>query len=314
VETAGDRAGHAVIGVRHSIFEPKALADAVAGHYGLPRPVLCRLWRRRLADVYLIDAAPQRYVLKVYRAGWRPRAQLEVEIRCAFHLKHKGVSVAVPVERGLMEIEAPEGKRYAALLNYVRGDSLYRAPTPENAQRLGRITAEIHAALDDFAEATRPRWDATTLLYDPADALRPFLGRTERDFIENATHTLASRIEGLPIGYCHGDIDPGNVHFDERRQPTVFDFDLCGVGPRAYDLAVFLYECHFARWGPEMGAAFLRGYGLEDRRFIERLAPIRGIWFLALLAQNVNDWGHHELSHYFLDRHLALLHKLMHDS
>ena len=301
------------IRVGHTIFEPKGLADAVAEHYGLSRPVLCRLWRRRLADVYLIDAAPQRFVLKVYRVNWRPKGQLVAEMRCARLLDRRGVAVATPVEGGLMEIDAPEGMRYASLVTYMKGKSLYRAPTPDNARRFGQITADMHRALDDFNDSSRPRWDAVTLLYEPAESLRPYLGRREREFIDQATHALAQRLEGLPVGYCHGDIDPGNVHFDTSGNPGVFDFDFVGIGPRAYDLAAFLYECHWARWGPEMGAAFLQGYGIDDRRFIERLAPIRGIWFLGLLAGNIHDWGHHELSEYFLDKHLALLHKLVHE-
>jgi hypothetical protein len=60
-----------------------------------------------------------------------------------------------------------------------------------------------------------------------------------------------------------------------------------------------------------MGHAFLEGYGAEDAYFLRRLAPVRGVWFLGLVAAKIDDLGHYELSHYYLERHLNLLRRLM---
>jgi aminoglycoside phosphotransferase (APT) family kinase protein len=168
-------------------------------------------------------------------------------------------------------------------------------------------------ALDDYGDARSARWSEENLLRRPLEALAPFIKRQDKSFLEDAADQLSERLNGLPEGFVHGDIDPGNVHYDGRGGCTLFDYDFCGVGPRAYDLAVFLYEAAWTKWPPSIAQAFLEGYGVEDGYFLERLAPIRGIWFLGLLAQNIDDWGHHELGHFFLERHLALIKQLMAD-
>lgn len=37
-------------------------------------------------------------------------------------------------------------------------------------------------------------------------------------------------------GIIHGDLHPGNIHFTETDHITLFDFDHCAYGWRAYDL------------------------------------------------------------------------------
>ena len=300
-----------MIEVRHSIFQPESLAKEVARVFGLPGMVRCRLWRRRLSDVYLVHLSRTTYVLKVYRAGWRGRQEVEAELRFAAHLSEKGVPVAGPAHMEVGELPAPEGTRCAALYTYVWGRNLYQAASTENARQLGEITAQMHDALDDFADARCPSWGEDVLLRQPVETLANFVSKQDRTFLEQAADTLAERMQGLPEGFCHGDVDPGNAHYDGRGNCTVFDFDFCGIGPQAYDLASFFYEAHWAQWPQKMALAFLEGYGMDDAYFIDRLCPIRGIWFLGLLARNIDDWGHHELSHSFLDRHMALLRKLM---
>src|SRR5207253_3151224 len=70
-------------------------------------------------------------------------------------------------------------------------------------------------------------------------------------------------IEALEMGICHGDLHGGNACLGPDGRLTFFDFDCCGVGYRAYEVAVFRWAAEFfhpdqkgeARWG-----AFLRAY------------------------------------------------------
>lgn len=297
--------------VRHSIFEPHALARAIADLYGFPGTVRARLWRRRLADVYLIYLSSTTYILKVYHHGWRTKPEVDAEIKFSLHLKERDVSVAAAARPDVGVLDAPEGERFCVLYDYVLGQSLYQKPTEKNAQQYGELIAKLHDALDDFADTRRPAWDENSLLHHPLGIIRPFLKKKDREFLEKSVDLLTTRLEGLPEGFCHGDIDPGNVLFDDKGRCKIYDFDFCGFGPRAYDLATFLYEVEWAQWPERMGHAFLEGYGATDPFFLRRLAPIRGLWFLGLVAAKIDDLGHYELSHYYLDRHLNLLRRLM---
>ena len=64
-------------------------------------------------------------------------------------------------------------------------------------------------------------------------------------------------ISALQPGFCHGDASGGNAHISGRTI-TFFDFDCCGCGFRAYDVAVYLSNSEFR--GPEMAARRWREY------------------------------------------------------
>ena len=55
-------------------------------------------------------------------------------------------------------------------------------------------------------------------------------------------------------GIIHGDPHAGNCHF-VGDQPFFFDFDTCGYGYRAYDVAIFMGEDEY-----QHRPAFLGGY------------------------------------------------------
>lgn len=59
--------------------------------------------------------------------------------------------------------------------------------------------------------------------------------------------SLAVRIRaqvppGLSVGLCHGDCHGWNATI-EQGGAILFDFDECGIGPQAYDIATFLWGC-----------------------------------------------------------------------
>jgi Ser/Thr protein kinase RdoA (MazF antagonist) len=56
---------------------------------------------------------------------------------------------------------------------------------------------------------------------------------------EHDRASFRSSREDLEVGSCHGDLHGWNAHIDQNMALTVYDFDCCGVGWRAYDIAVF---------------------------------------------------------------------------
>src|SRR5262249_9679698 len=122
----------------------------------------------------------------------------------------------------------------------------------EHAIHYGRDTAALHAATADF-RSLHPRFvlDEEHLLEQPLAALLPFLAQRPEDRARllHVAGMLRERLlrlttERLDTGFCHGDLHDGNVFITEEQTVTFFDFDCCGRGWRAYDLAVF-------RWGLE---------------------------------------------------------------
>ncbi|MGH2409330.1 MAG: phosphotransferase, partial [Chloroflexota bacterium] len=74
---------------------------------------------------------------------------------------------------------------------------------------------------------------------------RPLLATRPDDeaYVRGLAGSLRERVRKLPAsaldwGICHGDLHLANAHVDEEGTMTVFDFDLCGYGWRAMDLAV----------------------------------------------------------------------------
>jgi Ser/Thr protein kinase RdoA (MazF antagonist) len=261
--------------VVQSLLSPSALLEVVAAEYDVGRLLDCRLWIAGHADVYLVTTDRDRYVLRVYRTGWRTDDEIAYEIDALRHLTKKGVSVAVPVVRKdgawFRTVEAPEGARQLALFTFARGRA---APGEAGfSEHFGRGLAALHAATDDFRSShARFRLDLAILLDRPLSRLAPLLAHRSEDwrYLVELAERLRRGVEAftgarLDWGFCHGDAFGGNAHLDGEVL-THFDFDDCGPGWRAYDLATYRWICAWragdaadARW-----QEFLSGY--RERR------------------------------------------------
>ena len=328
------RAGRArtagVFPATHSILSTAALVEQVLPAYDLAAPgapVECRLLNRGLTDTYLVRAADERYVLRVYRTGWRSDAEVRYELDVLDHLGRKGVPVATPVRRKdgrlLGAVRAPEGRRQVVLFTYARGkdDRLGRGFV-RNATLYGEAVAAIHAATDDFVSRNaRFRIDLGHLLDQPLETIRPLLEHRPDDwhYLAGLAEKLRRRVEDLPVdaletGFCHGDFHGGNAHLDGTTL-TFFDFDCCGPGWRAYDVAVFLWGWSLQRRkkADRLWAAFLKGYTKRrplaplDLAAVPLFVAIRHIWLLGLHTGNGHDWGFGWMNDRYFDRALKFL-------
>src|SRR5262249_47940273 len=110
----------------------------------------------------------------------------------------------------------------------------------------------------------------------------------------------------LDWGYCHGDFRTANLTLDEATEAiTAFDFELGGMGFRAYDIAYTHTNLHALAlellWGAspidnheQLWAAFLSGYDERrplrpaDREAIPlfvAMRPLRGMGMLIEMAR-----------------------------
>jgi len=117
-----------------------------------------------------------------------------------------------------------------------------------------------------------------------------------------------ARTESPYYGLCHGDAGSANAHVTADGRLTLFDFDMCGVGWRAYDIATFLID------EPEsIAASFLEGYtavrALTDTELasLPLFQIVQSIWVLGLRADYINDWGSSLLSERLLNHILSFI-------
>lgn len=265
---------------------PETLSPLVAAAYDLGKSVTCDWLSSGLNDVFQVTAGEAVYILKVYRAGWRTQAEVLEEIAALRHLDGKGVSVALPIARrdgaSVWALPAPSGERQVVLYAHTQGREV-PAPDEGCCRRFGKTLAELHNAADDFSAAP-VRYDLENLLNRPLRELEPFLDDRpdDHDFLRGLAGRLRNRIEGLPPGaldwgYCHGDFRSANLHVDEATGAvTVFDFELGGMGYRAYDIGYTLTNIHHLarellwrapalQYAEESWTAFLDGYAAHRR-------------------------------------------------
>lgn len=248
-----DQDATSVFPVTSSILDSEALARMIQDEYPLRPPVACELLKVGTNDVYLIRSGSGRAVLKAYTCGMRSHDEVAGEVEAVRLLHEQRAPVAPPLRRrdgsDVLTVNAPEGPRHLALFAYADGEvgDFGR----EHIALLGRTLAEIHVCADRMLPRPyRRRLDVQHMVREPIELIRPVLTE-KRDvaFLDNTAEEIERAVAALPAtppayGLCHGDTGGYNTHVDERGSATHFDFDFCGYGWRAYDVAVFRWSRH----------------------------------------------------------------------
>lgn len=292
--------------IHSSIFDETALAAWLGEVYDLPGPAACTFVSHSLNDTYRVEAGALVAYLRIGRAGRRSLGEVDIELAVVRALGRAGLPVAAPIPRRdgafVGELAAPEGPRPVALIAAAPGESAGEI-TPEQSRVYGRLAARVHHAAGQIPPHGFIPLDAAALIERPLAAIhdrmtRLHADRDERAFLEETAARVAGRLAELPRaapawGFCHGDLHPGNVRFDAGN-PTLFDFDCCGAGWRAYDLAVFQWNAWLERrepaWIDTRWHAFLAGYRevlpLDDDELasVPLFLVARQIWLMGLDA------------------------------
>lgn len=313
--------------VTHSILSVKALITDVLPDYGLGAIVDLRFLNFGLNDTYALKTANgEKYILRAYRAGWRSLSDISYEIDVLNYLSNQGILISKPLPckdgRFIQTLHAPEGTRYIALFTYAVGKELsYEKEAETKAFNYGKTVAKIHNAVQNFtSQHDRFPLDLDHLIDTPLKSIGPMLSHREEDwdYLQELADKIRHQLSELPSdaleqGFCHGDFHGGNAHVANDETITFFDFDCCGWGWRAYDIAVF-------RWGARLGEKekegwepFLRGYTEErslhdiDLQAIPLFIGIRHFWLLGLHTSNGHVWGFGVMNDEYFDRAIKFL-------
>ncbi len=309
------------IRIARSFIAADSVAELIAEEYDLPAPVTAKMFSKLLRtqdnDHYLVTAGDgAQYAFRIYQQGNRfRRAESDYlyELDWLRFLKERGLPVSHPIARrdgsGLGRIDAPEGTRYYALFTLAHGDPL-SLKDDDQLYIVGEEMARIHVASNEFVSPhARKPLDLGFLLDRPLERIRHSWTDERADNVdlvitaaEEAREELNRLLGGEPPapdswGPIGGDFHQSCVYFDEADQPTFFNFDLCGPGWRAYDIASFLSNASLIHAEEQAEAFFAGYYSIRPLTSAEHdsIAPfltVRRVWLMGAFAREDGLVGH----------------------
>lgn len=313
--------------ITKSFLAPDVLAQRIEAEYGF-RDVHCQLITATLRDVYLIVSRASRHILIVYRHGQRTLNEITAEWEFVDYLAMHNVPVApaIPTMSGtpILTINAPEGIRYGVVTQYVPGQHLRKQPSAGATRSYGRIIATIHTLADEMPTPfTRRGRDIIADLEQNIAAIKAVVMDRPQDvaYLDASTTELQAALVGLPrqspqYGIIHGDVIRTNALVSNNGTVTVIDFDLCGLGWRAYDVASYILTVRGTPDERLFTEAFLSGYtslrtlSREEYGTLPLFEATRAIFEMGTPALNVDHWGSAYL-YTFFDQSLERLKQSM---
>jgi len=311
----------------YSQLSSESVQRMVSSLYGLDNDSNCKFYVLGLHDNYLIESKSEKFILRIYRNNWRSEEEVNFEIKFLTYLNEKTDLVAelVPTKENNLtfEINSPEGVRIAVLFRYADGFAPGSAITQNEAEILARTVATVHKLSDSYvANNTRQSLDISYLLDDSIKAIQSYLDNDGLSYLNELQHRLHSSIPKLEkqhgvYGVCAGDVNPTNFHIDKDNKITLFDFDQCGYGFRAFEIGKFFSSVRNHEKKQEIRNGFLKGY-----QSVRSLSPVEleaipiyeiisVIWVMAIQVYNADRIGFKYLEKPYWDRRLDDLKKLV---
>ena len=211
-----------------------------------------------------------KYALRININSTRTVENMKAEVEWVRHLNRtSGVHVPTPIatvkdDYIVSAVHADSGQTlYGVMYSWLEGEELGDEPTPQQLHEVGKSIAVLHQESADFTlspDAKLPTfndffWGTEDFLFSDKSTLSVSdrsLIKEAHDLIMGFTHDL---YETSPVHIIHADMHGWNLMWHEG-QLTIFDFDDCGYGVEAQDLAVTLYYLDT----PEQDEALLNGY------------------------------------------------------
>jgi Ser/Thr protein kinase RdoA (MazF antagonist) len=211
-----------------------------------------------------------KYALRININSTRTVENMKGEIEWVRHLNRtSGIHTPTPIATVkdnyiVSALHADSGQTlYGVMYSWLEGEELGDEPTLSQLHEVGRAIATLHQESTDFAlsaDAALPTfndffWGTEDFLFSD----KSVLSDTDRASIQQA-HDLIMQFtndlyQNSKVHIIHADMHGWNLMWNED-QLSVFDFDDCGYGVEAQDLAVTLYYLDT----PEQDEALLNGY------------------------------------------------------
>ncbi|SMF80052.1 Ser/Thr protein kinase RdoA involved in Cpx stress response, MazF antagonist [Paenibacillus uliginis N3/975] len=307
----------------------KALAQYLRTQYSIQNLLNTSYYLRGMNDTYLVTTtSDEKFIFRVYRGDWRKEySEIAFELELLRHLNQNRISVSLPIAdihgEFIQTIDAPEGRRFSVLFTFAEG-SERGIDNEEISSAFGKAVANIHLKGDSFkSDYARPHLNLDYLINQSLDIIEAGMGHRKDDFefIKEVGKALEQALLDIPLnqldwGICHGDLHGNtNVSFTEDLVMTHYDFDLCGYGWRAYDIAEFRLArevrlSHDPEQLERLWSAFIEGYhsiralSESDLRAVPIFVGIRQLWLMGLCLSDPHITGSIDYGDEFIDEKL----------
>jgi len=246
--------------------------------------------------------------LRVHRPKLRSDAEIVSELQIMQALDERGLSVPAP-------LKTLEGKRLVKigdhqidLLTWVDGHSMVDIGPDTRSDvfhRLGEVTASLHNNIDSWSPSPdfdRLSWDRKGLIGETplwgAFWNNPSLNEDQRKIIVIAKADIDARLvqieKRLDYGLIHADMVRENILIDTDSQIGLIDFDDCGFGFRAFELATILQAQLESPDYPIVRTALLEGYMSKrsiDIDAIDMFIVLRSWTYLGWIIPKMKEPG-----------------------
>ncbi|MEZ5498475.1 MAG: phosphotransferase [Steroidobacteraceae bacterium] len=257
--------------VSHSVLEAQWLAAEVQRRYRVAGRVVGFLLYRGMNDVYLMQDDDARYALRVWRRSWRDVDAVRYELEFLDFLRQRQFPASTPIRQAAgdlyFKVDAPEGERAVALYTWAPGRKFGEVLDERTAERIGAAFAQMHLlGLEYYGERRASTDDAISFMVNVPPLLEFLYDRPDdARFYETLAPRLVERLRvlgraGVPMGVCHRDFHPSNVHVDDDQRLTLLDFDAAGEDFLMQDVKNFTWGNLFYGFSPVYAEAFERGY------------------------------------------------------
>lgn len=271
--------------------------------YGLPQDTPLTLLNRSENQTW----AAGDLVIRLHRKGYHTKPEIASELVWLTALQDLPGLHAVKPMPGAQGLVTEIDDRFLVAFSRLPGaemhpgDDLSRWFAP-----LGEITARLHLHSRQWTQPagfTRKRWDVETILgpnphwghWRQAQGLDP----QGAELLARATEDLAAQLTAYgtgpdSFGLIHADLRLANLMVAGDTL-TAIDFDDCGFGWWAYDLAAALSFIETDPRLPDLIARWLEGYtraaplSAEDRAMIPALIFLRRVLLTAWLATRADS-------------------------
>ncbi|WP_207765260.1 phosphotransferase [Solitalea longa] len=282
----------------------------------------CRIIKAGINHTYRVTDQSTQYAFRVYSLNWRTIKEIEEEISLLNLLKEEGVSVSYPIadkdSNFIQTLNAPEGPRLGVLFSYANGQKIH-SYSKEIHFQAGQLMANVHR-LTVNKKLERVNYSPAVLLEESLKKLGEFLSADSQEmaFMKSLQHYLLTSLSSanhndLRQGIVHLDIWFDNFNINAENEITLFDFDFCGNGWLALDLAYYIMQLHNMERYEEKNyqpkiESFLKGYesivktSEEERRLLPMLGLCVYFFYLGVQCQRYDNWSNSFLSEDYLKR------------
>lgn len=284
--------------VAHSIISEDWIADYARSRYNLQEGTVCQYLCQGLNDSYLLTDGTKKYIFRLYRRLWRTIEKISAEVDLLLQLEKYSAPVVGVVydrhEKLIQSLACPEGERFGILMHCAANtERESHCIITGNAYQYGKAMAKLHNAL----KSCKPPAGVTTLnvdhlIWEPVTMAEQVFPDNKKELrhLRDFALQLAKNIDTVGTRtskqLIHGDLTGGNACIDDDGNYIFFDFDCCGYGWTAYDLAVFFWSANLNGKDKILWPEFMNGYRSEadlndqDLALIPLLAAARNCWIM----------------------------------